>query len=160
MTDTLPCLTQFTLFPLQYYSTNNTDSLIYNAVSPHECQAICYDNNTCGGFNYNGQQLQCIVLFTDTFSLSYLEKNFRYATGFYMKSYTECYSTINSTYIMFLILVGILFIVGLPIFFTCQSRRRQREALRSRTSSRTSLLSRDQIPPPYQSPENSSLNSV
>ena len=159
MTDTLPCLTQFTLFPLQYYSTNNTDSLIYNAVSPHECQAICYENNTCGGFNYNGLQLQCIVLFTDTFSLSYLEKTFRYATGFYMKSYTECYQLPDTVYITFIALFCILLIISFPMCIT-NLRRRSRNRLISRTNSRTSLLSRDQIPPPYQSPENSSLNSV
>ncbi len=162
MSAILPCLMQLTLFPMQFYITNGTNSTTYNAVSPHECQDICLNNSDCGGFNYDGQHLQCITILTDTFYLPNLVQNNAYGTGFYMKSYSECFTEAHTTYIFIVLIVGLIILIGVPMVCYSNTRTRNQTILFSRRPSGYPPLINEQeaVPPPYQSTEETTTIQV
>ena len=160
MSAILPCLMQFTLFPMQFYISNKTKT--HNAVSPFECKDICLNNTECGGFNYDAQHLQCFALMTQTFNLHNLVENSAYGSGFYMKSYSQCYTESHEFYMTFFIIVGVLILIGVPMCCFSGTRRHRRFVLFSRSPSSTTPLINNQesVPPPYRSTDASPISQI
>lgn len=163
MSAILPCLMQLTLFPMQFYTTNGTNTITYNAVTPHDCQDICLNSTECGGFNYDAQHLQCITIMTDTFYLPNLVKNNVYGTGFYIKSYSQCFTESHTMYIFVVIIVCVLILIAFPLLCYSNTRTRNRSIIFSRGSSGyPPLINEEQqaVPPPYQSTDESTRIQV
>ena len=138
---------------MQFYVSNKTET--HNAVTPFECKDICLNNTNCGGFNYDAQHLQCFALMTKTFNLENLVENSAYGSGFYMKSYSQCFTESHAFYTCFFIIVGALLLIGIPVCCFSGTRHHRRFILfsRSASSSSTSPLinNHDPVPPPYRS---------
>jgi hypothetical protein len=160
MSGLLPCLMQFTLFPMQFYVSNKTET--HNAVTPFDCKNICLNNSYCGGFNYDAQHLQCFALMTKTFNLENLVENSAYGSGFYMKSYSQCFTESHAFYMTFFIIVGALLLIGVPVCCFSGTRRHRRFILFSRTASSSSTSSlinnHEPVPPPYRSTDASPIS--
>jgi len=144
----MDCFEGYTAFYNQFYLTNNIEEM--NNTNAYQCERFCSNNISCGGFNFLPKQSQCILLITDTISLSGLRQE--EFSVFFMQSFNNCDDFfISPFYIVFMIIV--VLILGICCWNSCF--RRERIFLQRRTDSHTHLIEdpSPQIPPPYQARE-------
>jgi hypothetical protein len=154
----LPCFDEYTLFAKQLYNISGLNVEIHGGIFTPECATICYNNELCQGFNFKGDQLQCVLLFQETFSPLELIQTNNVLSGFYMSSYSTCNSFDDISLSPFFIILLALFLFCCPVFCICFSRRR-RSTIRS--ISQTALIeTHEQVPPPYRSITPTSEESV
>ncbi len=153
----MECFEGYTAFYDQYYLTNNTIEI--NNTYSDQCEWQCSNSVSCGGFNFLHKQSQCILLITDTISLSGIQQQ-PYSI-FYMQSFSLCQGDDFFTSPFYLVITIIIaLILGICFWNTCFSNRNRFVTHRSiyrRTDSQTNLIetpSPSQIPPPYQATDN------
>ena len=54
-----------------------------------QCESYCSNSFSCGGFNFLHKNSQCILLLTDSISLSGIQQR-DYSIFFYMQSFNDC----------------------------------------------------------------------
>jgi hypothetical protein len=151
----MDCFDGYTAFYNQFYLTSNVEEM--NNTHIDQCESYCSNSFSCGGFNFLHKNSQCILLLTDTISLSGIEQ--RAYSIFYMQSYNYCDDDdffISPFYLVLMIIV--ILILGICCWSSCfrnNYRLRSHQAIYRHTDSHTQLINSHshipvQIPPPYQ----------
>lgn len=151
----MDCFDGYTAFYNQFYLTSNVEEM--NNTHIDQCESYCSNSFSCGGFNFLHKNSQCILLLTDSISLSGIQQH-DYSI-FYMQSFNDCDDDdffISPFYLVFMIIVILIF--GICCCSSCfrnNNRLRLHQAIYRHTDSHTQLIDSHshipvQIPPPYQ----------